>query len=228
MYEARQNKGKVSRIVSQSSMQLKNKNTIKYNNLFNFYTKQFLREKVKNYDEIIRYQTVLYATLDGKPVGTDGGIFKSEGPDKHAEDNLILYLRHTHFPGKGDLIIYLSTSPCSSTFGTRKGEGEGCLEKLEELSTMVSSIHIYADHLYQPQALRQIESQEGLHSGFCSACSVLSSSLPFDIHRCPKSFKDSFEPSDVDVAQLTVLTDSQCPSQRICHPPVTKIKMYNL
>ncbi len=194
MYEARQNKEKVSRRIDAAGNGMtKQKKTIGI--------MQCLRSKVPDYEKKIHYQTILYAELDGIPVG-ENGIFMSTGSDAHAEVNLIQTLNKLG-KNSGHLIIYLSSSPCSSTYCTRRGEGEGCQEKLEELKERGFQIEIHADHLYQPQELRQVESKNGFPSGFCSASSAMQSSVPIDFSRVPKFFMGYLEHSNTSVAQFS-------------------------
>lgn len=192
MYEARQYKDRVSRRIDGSGLARQNR-TI---GLI-----QRLREKVKNYDELIRNQTVLYATLNGEAVGDNEGVFVSTGSQNHAEDNLLNTLRDKKVNG-GNLIIFLSSSPCSSILGTKKGEGEGCMEKLEALENDGFHVEIHADHLYQPQELRQVEAQNGFNSGYCSASSAAVSPIAMDFSHIPKTFVGALKHNGESVAQL--------------------------
>lgn len=121
---------------------------------------QFLLDRIKRGEKAatgqkitssLRSTTVLSAELDG----VDLGLFKSYG-GKHAEDTLIAYLKGRKIKS-GKLKINLSTSPCSSTFGTSKKE-EGCQEELEALGGTFD-IEVIADHPYQPKGIADAKSK---------------------------------------------------------------------
>ncbi|HEX3043289.1 MAG TPA: DUF4157 domain-containing protein [Bacillota bacterium] len=137
----------------------------------------------KKYQEMRRYAVYLYAEFKGNSVG----IFKTEG-GKHAEENLIDCINKLK-PKKGDkLTIWLSTSPCSSIFLTRKGKGKGCMELLEDLQkTTGIEIKVYAANLYLNQELRGVESdykkELGMGQGLHSLSAVLASSLDIEYEK---------------------------------------------
>ena len=107
------------------------------------------------YRNTLRSTVLLYAELNGVPVGPDGGRFKTTR-FLHAEENLITYLSAPSVPSGGSLVVYLSTSPCSSDFGTKKDDSEGCIEKLNKLKSKFS-LSVKADHVYQPKELGEQE-----------------------------------------------------------------------
>lgn len=92
------------------------------------------------------FQTGLYAEYSYKGISDCVVAWNSKGC--HAEENLINYLESKKYKS-GDLVIYLSTSPCSSKYKT----GTGCLEKLEKLKKGGMNIRVVADHYYQPKGL---------------------------------------------------------------------------
>ncbi|MFT4113331.1 hypothetical protein [Silvibacterium sp.] len=53
----------------------------------------------------------------------------------------------------------LTASPCSSTYGTcKKGDMDGCAERLVELAGRGFKIEVHADHYYQPKGVRGAKS----------------------------------------------------------------------
>lgn len=140
MYETRPNKEKVSRRIDGEAIKVRN--TVKMN-------KNVAIQKVKNkfaenhtsFSE--GYQTGLYAEhTNGKDVFP---VIAWNSTTGHAEENLLTYLNQNKRTG-GDLRIWLSTSPCSSTYGT----GTGCQEKLEKCGM---NVNVTADHYYQPKGV---------------------------------------------------------------------------
>lgn len=72
-------------------------------------------------------------------------------PTKHAEGNLIDMA--TPDTAKGDtLTIWLTTSPCSSEFGTREDGEDGCTELLNNATKSLGiNIIVHSAHYYQPR-----------------------------------------------------------------------------
>ncbi|GAA3591912.1 DUF4157 domain-containing protein [Flavivirga amylovorans] len=145
----------------------------------------------------------LYAEFNGKPVGANG-LFKTE-KGNHAEENLIAYIIKLGLEN-GNLVVYLSTSPCSSTFCTRDDGKKGCQERLEGLKKDRNiSIKVHADHLYQPQALASQESEfEKGAKGLSSYSSAATSAFEMTFSSLPKklSTPDMMDGFDEKVAQL--------------------------
>ncbi len=140
----------------------------------------------------------LFATFDGK----DLGIFHTEKVG-HAEEMLVAKIKELGLKD-GKLVIYLSTSPCSSTFGTRDDGHLGCHEHLESLSERGITVDVRADHLYQPQMIGAMERESGFPTGFSSFSAAASSSFDISFSHLPKSFQDSdmVDDSEGPVAQL--------------------------
>lgn len=141
----------------------------------------------------------LYAEFDGTPLG----IFSTTS-GKHAEENLIAEIERLNL-GNGTLVVYLSTSPCSSCFGTREDGQSGCQERLEGLASRGIRVVVHADHLYQPKNTGQMEREIGMPTGFSSLSSAYSSPFEMDFSRLPKKLHDSEMIDDVTgqpVAQL--------------------------
>ena len=155
------------------------------------------------YTARLRSTVILYAELNGKPVGTDG-VFMSSSSG-HAEDALIAALGDE---AKGSLVIWLSASPCSSTFSTRKDEDEdedGCQEKLEKLNSKTLSVEVRADHLYQPKDLGGSETDNGYATGFSSASAAVTSAFPLSVSHASKAVQNSISGLEIrndKVAQL--------------------------
>jgi len=153
------------------------------------------------YTARLRSTVILYAELNGKPVGTDG-VFMSSSSG-HAEDALIAALGDE---AKGSLVIWLSASPCSSTFSTRKDEDEdGCQEKLEKLNSKTLSVEVRADHLYQPKDLGGSETDHGYATGFSSASAAVTSAFPLSVSHASKAVQNSISGLEIrndKVAQL--------------------------
>jgi hypothetical protein len=165
---------------------------------------QRLMKKLGYDKETYRKKTMttvfLYAEFDGKPIG----IFQTQ-KGQHAEENLIEYIAKQGLQD-GNLVVYLSTSPCSSVFCTREDGKKGCQERLEILEKKRNiSIKVHADHLYQPQFLASQESEfEKGAKGFSSYSSAVTSTFDMTFSSLPKklstpSMMDGF---DETVAQL--------------------------
>jgi hypothetical protein len=142
----------------------------------------------------------LYAEFNGIPIG----IFKTE-KGNHAEENLIEHIVKLGMKN-GNLVVYLSTSPCSSIFCTREDGQKGCQERLEELKKNRNiSIKVHADHLYQPQALASQESEfEKGAKGYSSYSSAATSAFEMTFSSLPKKLSDPsmMDGFDEKVAQL--------------------------
>lgn len=126
------------------------------------------------YKRRCRSTVFLFAELVYNDTKLYPGMFTNTA-QKHAEENLLEYLQEQDVT-EGTLNIKLSTSCCSSIFGTTKEpEREGCLEQLEEYNRQHPNltINIEADHLYQPQHIQNPK--------YCSEVAVLSSDLHISI-----------------------------------------------
>jgi len=168
----------------------------------------------ENYRSKLRSTVILYAEIEGKPVGTDG-VFKTSGSN-HAEDNLIAKLKESNI-STGNLNIWLSTSPCSSVFGTRKDDcSEGCQEILEKLHTPPTfNVKVLADHLYQPKDLATVERAEDFKTGFSSASVAHTSKFPMSVHKQPAWTEGSLSSTKENVAQLKALQGMANKSPRV-------------
>lgn len=150
----------------------------------------------KEYKTKARNQVIVWATYDGKELGP---FFTS--PGKHAEDNLINDIIKQDIKGE-HLKIYISTSPCSSTYGTSK-KNEGCHERIErELKHRFGDLHIYCDHLYQPKDVGIMERENSFPTGFSSFSSAISSDVPIYMSKLPRNLSEETLHTDVKVAQL--------------------------
>lgn len=181
MYEARQNKEKVNRTIG-SSIGVKQYN---FNNYSIRNTIQMLKDTCLNQNGMVgmsddeykrrcRSTVFLFAELVYNGTNLYPGMFTNTSK-KHAEENLLEYLQEQNVT-EGTLNIKLSTSCCSSTFGTTKEpERVGCLEQLEAYNRNNPNltINIESDHLYQPQHVQ--------NSKDCSEAAVLSSDLNIGI-----------------------------------------------
>lgn len=140
MYEARQNKEKVSRVISAGGGTRQRLNINKDMVIQN--VKDKFAESDKHFDE--GYMTGLYA--EHKNSENDTNVFSViawSSDTGHAEENLLSFLAQNGRT-KGFLKIWLSTSPCSSKYGT----GKGCQEMLESCGM---TVEVVADHYYQPR-----------------------------------------------------------------------------
>ena len=153
----------------------------------------------EKYKALLRSTVYLYAELDGTPVG-ENGIFKSDNKG-HAEDSLIRALNEAGAT-QGSLVVYLSTSPCSSTFGTRDDGNDGCQEKLESLNGLGFKVNVKADHLYQPQAIGEAERDSSWPTGFSSYSAAATSGFGITLSHLPKNFQDNKLQDNGSVAQL--------------------------
>lgn len=137
----------------------------------------------------MRSTVYLYAELDGKPIGHNGIFMTSK--ENHAEENLIKYIYAEDLRGK-NLTIWLTTSPCSSTFGTRDDGHSGCQEQLERLANeRALNLNAYCDHLYQPADLKSLESADVKGSGGMSSyASASTSRFNIKFHHLPKLMHD--------------------------------------
>ncbi len=154
----------------------------------------------ENYKKKLRTTVILYAELGGAPVGDNNGIFETTRGN-HAEENLIAYLAEAGI-NSGELVIYLSTSPCSSEFGTRTDGEEGCQEKLETLNTGDFNVTVHADHLYQPKATGAMERENGYPTGFSSASALASAPMDMDVSHASRALHNDDWVVGGDVAQL--------------------------
>lgn len=166
---------------------------------------QRIRNKTNLSDEEyrakLRSTVILYAEINGNPVGKDG-CFMTSGSN-HAEDNLIAKLNELKI-STGDLKIWLSTTPCSSNFGTRKDDcSEGCQEKLQKLHNPPTfTVEVAADHLYQPKELADVERDEGFKTAFSSASVTYTSTYPLSVYKQPAWTENSLKSTNEDVAQM--------------------------
>lgn len=152
----------------------------------------------EKYKKLTMNTVYLYAEYDGHSLG----VFKTEN-SKHAEENLIDYMKSKNLSG-GKLVVYLSTSPCSSVFCTRTDGSEGCQERLEEFaSDSKVELKVHADHLYQPQALASQEA-DFLTKGVSSFSSAATSAFDITFSKLPKKLHDESLLDNLDgtVAQL--------------------------
>lgn len=162
MYEARQNKEKVSRRIEKGNIKARNIVKMKKSVVI-----QNVKDKFAENDTSFNegFQTGLYAEHND---GTDiFPVIAWNSKSGHAEENLLSCLEQNNRTG-GDLSIWLSTSPCSSTYGT----GTGCQEKLEDCGM---NVKVTADHYYQPKGT-------GLeHPKQASIEAAKNSSIPIEI-----------------------------------------------
>lgn len=150
----------------------------------------------EEYRNKTRNQVIVWATYDRKELGP---FFTS--PGNHAEDNLINDIIKQDIKGK-HLKIYISTSPCSSTYGTSK-KNEGCQERIEsELKPRFKDLHIYCDHLYQPKDVGIMERENSFPTGFSSFSSAISSGFPMYLSKLPRNLNDEVLLTNIQVAQL--------------------------
>ena len=151
----------------------------------------------EKYKQMLRSTVYLYAEYDGK----EFGIFQTTS-GKHAEENLIDAIIKDRLKG-GNLTVYLSTSPCSSVFGTRCDGKKGCQEHLESLRRDYGiNVNVISDHLYQPQAVGVMERECEFPTGMASFSSAVTSSLDMKFSKLPKAYKDDDLIDGSDVAQL--------------------------
>ncbi len=104
----------------------------------------------KTFNQKARNTVFLYAEFNGTPVGKNG-VFQTT-TKKHAEENLIAFLENEMGQSLdgGKLFVILSTTPCSSLFGTTN-KGEGCCEKLDKFITKYHiQFRLIAHHYYNP------------------------------------------------------------------------------
>lgn len=174
--------GKVMQNISRRIGIVRNKEDLKDRSI------QCLMDKMGVDEATYKRKTMSKVYLFAQTDEQELGIFATTR-DKHAEENLIDYIRSHEIRGK-NLTVYLSTSPCSSTFGTREDGKPGCQEKLEELKELGFTLSVRPDHLYQPQSIGVMERSIGFSTGLSSYSSAITS--PFDIKfsRLPKSFHE--------------------------------------
>jgi hypothetical protein len=145
----------------------------------------------------------LYAELDGQSLGT----FRSNNGN-HAEDNLIAKINEMKSKGElknpKKLVIYLSTSPCSSVYGTCKEAGrKGCQEKLQELQKKLSlTIEVKADHLYQTLSTGEGMKNSGFPMGLSSFSAAANSEFPVSVSHLPNALDYEKMLANENVAQL--------------------------
>lgn len=89
-------------------------------------------------------------TVDLQPVSANGA--------GHAEDQLIaeanLILAGVPPGTYTQLEVWVSSSPCSTAYGTRTGVVDGCLEELEDFSTTTGlNVFVHAQKPYQPRGM---------------------------------------------------------------------------
>ncbi|MFN6337409.1 MAG: hypothetical protein ACK41W_01580 [Cyanobacteriota bacterium] len=149
---------------------------------------QLLMKKMEmnkeDYQKKTRTTVFLYAELDNKPLG----VFQST-PAGHAEENLITKIKEKNLK-KGSLTIYLSTTPCSSTFCTRDDGKLGCQERLKILKNSGFSVVVKADHLYQPRSTGEGKGNSGFPMGFSAFSAAMNSDFSVSVSHLPKDFKD--------------------------------------
>lgn len=154
---------------------------------------QLIRKKMglseDEYRTKLRTTVYLYAEYNGEPLGNNNGIFQTQS-GSHAEENLISYIEGRSLTG-GTLMVYLSTSPCSSQYGTRDDGKEGCQEKLEKLKNYGITVNVEADHLYQKKDTGESERNSDWPTGFSSVAAAFSSSFNIKVSKLPKSFTGS-------------------------------------
>lgn len=178
MYEARQNKEKVCRRFDGCGMKRHymkgcNSNIIQRLRYIYLNTSENIRNDEEKFKQLCRNMVFLCAYLNYNGSILNLGMFTNTNK-KHAEENLLDYLKE-QMVTEGTLDIYMSTSPCSSTFGTTKEEDRiGCLELLENYleENKGLEMNIYPDHPYQPKHI--------MMSKFCSESAMYSSFINFD------------------------------------------------
>ena len=150
----------------------------------------------EKYKQMLRSTVYLYAEYNGK----EFGIFQTTS-GKHAEENLIDAIIKAGLKD-GNLTVYLSTSPCSSVFGTRCDGKKGCQEHLESLRDYGINVNVISDHLYQPQAVGVMERECEFPTGMASFSSAVTSPFDMKFSKLPKAYKDDDLIDGSDVAQL--------------------------
>lgn len=188
--------GKVMQNISRRIGIVRNKEDLKDRSI------QCLMDKMRvdetTYKKMTMSKVYLFAQTDEEELG----IFATTR-DKHAEENLIDYIRSHPIRGR-NLTVFLSTSPCSSTFGTREDGKPGCQEKLEELEELGFTLSVRPDHLYQPSSIGVMERSIGFPAGLSSYSSAITSSFDIKFSHLPKSFhEDQLIDTGGSVAQLS-------------------------
>jgi Domain of unknown function (DUF4157)/APOBEC-like N-terminal domain len=154
-----------------------------------------------DYRNKCRSTVFLYAEFNGKQVGAGNGVYQTTKYD-HAEANLISDITASKLQN-GNLVIWLSTSPCSSIFGSRDDSEQGCQEKLEALCKSHNiKLTVKADHLYQPKEVAAMEREQGYPAGYSSFSAAVSSSYKISFHHVPHHLSSPGLVESEDIVQL--------------------------
>lgn len=110
-----------------------------------------------NYQTATGFTVLVWGRLTGPGIITNLNAVRA-GPAGHAEDQLIAQANAViagAAPGTYiQLEVWISSSPCSTAFGTRVAVASGCLEDLQVFAAANGMmVHVHAQKPYQPRGL---------------------------------------------------------------------------